>query len=259
MMSNFSFGQSHASAKHIFHRYLGQYLLRQTTFHLTSEAEAEETLGLTAERFVLPNIIQLRDDFFGEGSQQATKPAAGAPFTLLFLSRIHPKKNLENLLSALATLNADFRFLIAGMAEEQSYLKQLQDFANEKGLGEKVVWLGTVHGARKFEYYSAAHLFVLPSFNENFANVVIEALSCGTPVLISGEVGLSSYVRENKLGWVCNTSVEDIREKLALILGAGEELSTIRQKAPAIIRRDYSPAALARQYVAAYEKYAAVR
>jgi glycosyltransferase involved in cell wall biosynthesis len=259
MMSNFSFGQRHVSAKHIFHRYLGQYLLQQTTFHLTSDAEAEETLGLAPERFVLPNIIQLRDDFIGEGSHQVPSPAEAAPFTLLFLSRIHPKKNLENLLSALAMLDADFRFLIAGMAEEQSYLKQLQAFAKEKGLGEKVVWLGTVHGARKFEYYSAANLFVLPSFNENFANVVIEALSCGTPVLISGEVGLSSYVRENKLGWVCNTSVEDIRDKLASIFEAGEERRAIRHKAPFIIRRDYSPAALARQYVAAYEKYAPAR
>jgi len=50
--------------------------------------------------------------------------------------------------------------------------------------------------------YSAANLFLLPSRHENFGNVVVEALACGCPVVISDKVGLHDEVSDGGVGWV---------------------------------------------------------
>ena len=69
-----------------------------------------------------------------------------------------------------------------------------------------IQWLGWQDREEKFVTLMQADLFVLTSYNENFANAVIEALHAGTPVLISGEVGVSSFVKKHDLGWICETT-----------------------------------------------------
>jgi glycosyltransferase involved in cell wall biosynthesis len=97
-------------------------------------------------------------------------------------------------------------------------------------------------------------LFVLPSHNENFANVVIEALSAGTPVMVSNMVGLHQYVADKKLGWVCSTSVEDISEKLRLIFSEKTKLEKMSQLAKATVGEDFSSEKLTNKYIAQYQK-----
>jgi glycosyltransferase involved in cell wall biosynthesis len=83
--------------------------------------------------------------------------------------------------------------------------------------------------------------------------VVIEALSAGTAVLVSEAVGLASYVKTNELGWACGTSAEEISTKLHEVYFSEEKLAAIRQSAPAIIRRDFSPAVLTEKYLQYYK------
>lgn len=253
MLSDFSFEKKHASLKALFHRTVGRFLLRKTCLHLTSEAEKAEVASIGADSFILPNFIQLAPDAQSPIPDSSASPAGGqAPFTLLFLSRIHPKKNLENLFEALTRVDFDFLFQIAGMGEE-SYIRKLKERTSSMELKDKVQWLGPLHGKEKFERYVAADLFVLPSINENFANVVIEVLSEGTPVLVSEGVGLANYVKENGLGWVCDTAPEDIARMLTTIHSRPEKLGAIRQAAPDIIRQDFSPETLTQRYIKAYQ------
>ncbi|MEK7257284.1 MAG: glycosyltransferase [Bacteroidota bacterium] len=246
MLSDFTFEKNHSSAKGIFHRTVGKFLLRNTRLHLTSEAEKQESTGIGASSFVLPNFIQTANG-------QALRAPENEVFTLFFLSRIHPKKNLENLLEALSQVTFDFRFQVAGMGES-AYLDDLKKLAVEKGLAEKIEWLGELHGEEKFRRYAAADLFVLPSFNENFANVVIEALSAGTPVLVSEEVGLANYVKDNELGWICKTGAGEIAEALTAVFEQKNKSQEIRRKAPGIIEQDFSPKALTEKYVLEYQR-----
>jgi len=252
MLSNFSMGRGGFSPRNVFHQTAGKFLLRKARLHATSDAELGEMAGLGKDSFVLPNFIQVMEDTPSNlRGQNGVNEKTSGPFTIIFLSRIHQKKNLEGAVEALAQVNFDFRFLVAGTGEA-AYLQQLRELAAEKGIGEKVQWAGSLHGEEKFRFYAGADLFVLPSFNENFANVVIEVLSTGTPVLVSGEVGLSTYVKENDLGWVCGTSPAEIAGKLEEIFSATTKRTAIREKAPGIIRKDFSPPALTRQYLAQY-------
>ena len=91
------------------------------------------------------------------------------------------------------------------------------------------------------------------SHNENFANVVIESLAVGTPVLVSQYVGLSDYVLEKKLGWVCDTTVESLRDILTESYHQKTERRAINERSPHQIRQDFDPSVLAQRYVKMYE------
>lgn len=250
MLSGFTFEKNSSSGKAIFHRTVGKFLLQKTRLHLTAEAEQQEAAHIGAESFVLPNFIQTAG---AVGSPQPSALRHQSPFTIIFLSRIHPKKNLEGLMEALSKVDFDFMLKIAGMGE-QAYIEKLKKWAVEKGIGEKIEWAGELFNEEKISFYADADLFVLPSFNENFANVVIEVLSTGTPVLISEEVGLAKYVKDKGLGWTCSTEATDIASQLEAIFHQKDNLASIRQKAPAIIENDFSPKALTEKYVKEYQK-----
>ncbi len=248
MLSDFTFEKNHSSLKGIFHNTIGKFLLNKTRLHLTAEAEQKECESIGTDNFVLPNYIQLNSAKFK--IQNLNKKET---FNILFLSRIHVKKNIENLFRALETINFDFQLNVAGMGEE-NYLSGLKKLANKLGIANKIKWLGEVHGKEKFEVYSNADLLVLPSFNENFANVVIESLSTGTPVMVSEHVGLADYVEQNNLGWICGTDAENIRKYLEIIFADKNRLEEIGKKAVEITQQDFSPTELTKRYIVQYKR-----
>lgn len=251
-LSSFSFEKSNAGGKAIFHKYIGKFLLGKTVFHVTADAEKEEGKAINSDVFVLPNFIQLAGyDEIKSKEMPVTLSADRQVITLLFLSRIHPKKNLEGLIGALSKVDFDFKLKIAGRGEA-TYIDGLKKLAAEKNISEKIEWLGEVLGEKKFEVYANADLFVLPSHNENFANVVIESLSAGTPVMVSDMVGLHEYVSEKKLGWVCSTDTENISETLNSIFSKKEKLAEKSQKVAGVVREDFSPKKLVDKYIGKY-------
>jgi glycosyltransferase involved in cell wall biosynthesis len=95
---------------------------------------------------------------------------------------------------------------------------------------------------------------VLPSYDENFGNVVIESLSVGTAVLISKNVGLFNYVEEQQLGWACDNNAASFRTMLESIEQDRDSLAKIRQQAPAIIRKDFDEENLRKRYLEMYQQ-----
>ena len=246
MLSDFSFNKNHGLIKNYFHRFIGAFLLRQTKMHLTSPAEREQLGGLNENNFVLPNFIKTAPKPILEKTDENN-------FTLVFLSRIHPKKNIENLIDALSELKNNILLQIIGSGENE-YINILKKKAEEKNVADKIEWVGKVHGEKKFDYLANADLFVLPSHNENFALVVAESLSAGTPVLVSENVGLADYVKENKLGWVCQAHTKSIVMAIKSAKANKEQRAIIRKKAPAIIHKDFASSSLSHKYIGQYKK-----
>lgn len=169
--------------------------------HFTSEAERQEAaaLGLASPGFVLPLGVDPQRPL-----ERSDSP--GAAITFLFLSRLHPKKQLEVLLEALALLQAHrpqapWRLQIAGEGDP-AYLRQLQAQADRLGIAQRCQWLGFVAGAPKKELLAAADWFVLPSASENFGIAAAEALAAGTPVILSPGVAVAAAVAEAGAGVV---------------------------------------------------------
>ena len=119
---------------------------------------------------------------------------------VLFLSRIHPKKGLINLLTAWSkTKNNKWKLKIAGPGET-NYLKKIKDKIKSLKIENSVEYIGELNDKRKYKEYEKADLFVLPSFSENFGIVVPEALSSGLPVITTKQTPWHDLNKKN-CGW----------------------------------------------------------
>lgn len=131
---------------------------------------------------VIPNGVDCPPTVPDRSARDAPQPR-----TLLFLSRIHPKKNLPALLDAWASLAsdpgfADWTLWIAG-PDELNHRAELAAQVARLRLDHCVRLEGPVPEARKAAAFAAADLFVLPSFSENFGIVIAEALAAGVPAV----------------------------------------------------------------------------
>lgn len=247
MLSRYIFNSGSSKIKKLIHRTFGRNLLAKTYFHATAQAEYTECIELIPgwKGFVLPNIISLPNIAIQHNQNGA--------FTLIFLSRIHPKKGLEILIQALSKVNFDIVLKIAGNGDDD-YINSLKRLASEAGVANKIEWLGWLDRNQKFIELMNADLFTLISLNENFANVVVESLHMGTAVLVSEDVALSSFVKEQDMGWVCSLKTESVVEQLKEAHSQVMKLKSIRKRGREIIEQSFSEQRLIEAYVENYEK-----
>jgi glycosyltransferase involved in cell wall biosynthesis len=168
--------------------------------HVTSDIERAEVKAL---RLRLPDVFCVPNGVDGPQTHPALSDgpfsAVKRPYAL-FLSRINWKKGLDRLLEAWQAV-PDLALIIAGN-DEEGYRDKLEELARKYGVRDRIHFLGPVSEEHKWSLYENAELFVLPSYAENFGNVVAEAMIMGCPVVITPEVGLSPLVRECGAGIV---------------------------------------------------------
>ena len=111
---------------------------------------------------------------------------------ILYVSNIaRYKKQLEVvkayhiLRSRIAETGKSVRLLLAGIMVEPSYYREVLALADRLGIRDEVAYLGQVPQDHLPHLYSAASVFVFASISENCPNVLIEALSCGAPIVSS--------------------------------------------------------------------------
>ena len=236
--------------KPIFHRFIGEKLLKKTFLHATSEQERRECLSLIPDwqNTNLPNLLDIPSNKTQNNSTVET-----SHIRLLFLSRIHQKKGLELLFEALADVPFSWSLSIGGDGETE-YIEQLKNQTKTLNIDDKIHWLGWVDVDNRGAVFQAADLFVLPSHNENFANVVVESLAAGTPVLVSQYVGLSDYVLTKNMGWVCDTTLQSLREKLTEATTQNTKRHQIARYCGEQVRQDFDPSVLVKRYIDMYQK-----
>ncbi|MVN92770.1 XrtY-associated glycosyltransferase XYAG1 [Mucilaginibacter aquatilis] len=247
MFSNYILETNNSGKKRWIHKLLGRKLLEYSWLHVSTQLEWEESKAIIPswKGAVIPNLVKLSDKRYPRVKNDI--------FTVAFLSRVDPKKGLDVLIKALSKVDFDYHLKIAGSGEEE-YLNSLKELAKECGNADKLEWVGWKSGEDKFEYLSGVDLFALTSHSENFAIVVIESLSVGTPVMISKNVGLYNYVQSNNLGWVTSMDIQEIASQLNTIVQSKEKLERINTQVPEIIHHEYNGQVLANQYLDLYQK-----
>ncbi len=139
---------------------------------------------------------------------------------ILFLSRIHERKGADVLTEAFYQLKNNLhniKLVIAG--PDHGYLNNLKLIVKKYGLEDDVLFTGSLHGTDKLEVYVDADVFVLPSKDkyESFGNVVLEAMACGTPVVITNNCGVSEWI-PNTFGYVVESDVNSLSDAMLKIL-----------------------------------------
>jgi glycosyltransferase involved in cell wall biosynthesis len=152
-----------------------------------------------------------------------------APY-LLFVGTIEPRKNLVRLVQAfsdLSVVSPESTLIIAGMKGWQ--YEDLFALVKQRGLEEKVRFLGFIDEAEKPFLIKGAQVFVYPSLYEGFGIPVLEALSCGTPTLTSN-ISAMPEVAGDAAVLVDPKNLDDIRRGLQLLMTDASLRATLAQR-----------------------------
>lgn len=126
---------------------------------------------------------------------------------ILFVGRISPVKNLEQLISAFAIAGIAGTVLILAGPAEPAYQARLRSQVAALRQGERVLFCGPLFGSEMLAALKTAELFVLPSLMESYGNSAAEAVAAGVPVLLTDTCGVAPIIHR--------------RAGLAVPLGAG--------------------------------------
>lgn len=125
---------------------------------------------------------------------------------LISVGGLVPRKGFHRVIAVLPKLQIaypDLRFLIVGgPSPEGNNLPQLERQVDELGLKDYVTFLGPVQPDQLPALLSVADVFVLATSNEGWANVFLEAMACGLPVVTTDVGGNREVVKDDSLGFI---------------------------------------------------------
>jgi len=162
-----------------------------------SDAERRQLAGIgvpEARVSLVPNPIDL-DEFDAPPARGAFRAAHGlgdAP-VVLYLGKLTPRKRLDLLVAAFAALDrAEARLVIAG--NDMGSGAAARAGAAALGIGARTRFTGLLRGRDRLAALADANVVVYPSRHEIFGLVPLEALLCGTPVVVAGDSGCGEVV-----------------------------------------------------------------
>jgi glycosyltransferase involved in cell wall biosynthesis len=146
-----------------------------------SGKQARDFYGLTRAPLVVPELIDLPE----WRRLLAIYPADSPRFTVLFVGRMYRRKRIEILLRAAAQLRERIRRLEVRLVGNGPCAPALHALSRQLKLDSVVTWLGDISRPALAEEYNRAHVFCLPSVQEGFGIVLLEAMAAGTAVVAS--------------------------------------------------------------------------
>lgn len=142
-------------------------------------------------------------------------PIARGDRLLLSVGALIERKGQGLVIRAMSDI-PDSRLLLVGRGDDQASLSRL---AHEVGVADRVHFLGSLDPTALPPLYSAADAMVLPSASEGLANAWIEALACGTPLVITDAGGAREVVRSADAGVIVSRSAQAIAEGIRKVTG----------------------------------------
>jgi glycosyltransferase involved in cell wall biosynthesis len=172
----------------------------------------------------------------------------------LYLSRIHPKKGVDLLLRAYATVcrsrahSPPPKLVVAGPGLETAYGRNMHHLASEICPPGTVCWPGMLAGDAKWGALYRCEASILPSHQENFGISVVEALACGRPVLVSNQINIWREIETDGAAIVQPDSIEGTVRLLSDWLNLSPAARTaMADQARPCFRRHFSIEVVARQ------------
>jgi len=138
---------------------------------------------------------------------------------ILYVGALSKRKNVHLIIEALKFLSKKYHLAIVGRGDER-YQKYLKELVQKFGLDDRIKFVGYVEYLKLPSYYQNADLFVLPSSYEGLPKVILEALSCGVPVLASG----FKMDKISGLRFLKTLDVENLATEIKKIIEGGEKV-----------------------------------
>lgn len=251
MLEPWSLSQSRIKKILALKLYQHKDLTLSSCIHATAKSEAENirALGYNNPIAIIPNGINLEEFPIYKKKSNAKKK-------LLFLSRIHKKKGIENLISCWSeldnSLTKNWKVEIVGNGDAR-YIKQLEELIRTLKIEKSIKITGPVYGESKKNKYRQADLFVLPTFSENFGIVIAEALASCVPVITTKGAPWEELITYNCGDWI-DIGKQPLQESLTkMLLKPDIELIQMGEKGRELIEKKYSIQSVATKINLVYE------
>lgn len=224
--------QAHGSIPRIGKRF--RKWLYDVTFGYTILQDASKVIALTrteAQQYrgmnvpeekiaIIPNGIDLSEyaDLPPKGSFKKKFNIDDKEKIVLYLGRIHKIKGIDILVKAFANVVErldEVRLVVVG--PDDGYLVELEALVKALKIEDYALISGPLYGRDKLEAYVDADVYVLPSRYETFPMSVLEALACGTPVILTENCGIAEFFK-NKVGLVVQPNPSRLYDALLKLL-----------------------------------------
>jgi len=170
--------------------------------------------GVDAERFNPLNKEKYRTEI------RKRHNLSDNDFVILYVGSGFKRKGVSYLIEAVASLGNDsinksrIKLLIVGKDRLWPYKR----LAAKAGIDKNIIFVDYASETEK--YYAASDIFALPTFFDPFANVTLEAMASGIPVITTRKNGASEIIEDGKDGFVINSPLEidTLAEKIRVLL-----------------------------------------
>lgn len=171
---------------------------------------------------------------------------------ILFLGRLVPEKGLRYLAEAYKKLKTDKKLVIAGGgSDSNAFAKELEQACED--IKDRVIFTGFIQGQVLDELYSNCYIYVLPSDLEGMPLSLLEAMSYGNCCVVS-DIDECAKVVDDKAVIFRKSSVEDLKEKLKLLLDDEALVQKYKDEAADYICRKYGWDRVVEKTVKVYRK-----
>jgi len=229
------------------------------------EAHNIQRLGYHGPITIIPNGVDVPelDDDVDSSEAEAYWPHLKNRPVVLFMSRLSPEKGLDLLIPLWAELvrtppYRDAILVIAG-PDYRGYRKTVEAMIERHNLSPSVILPGMVSDRRKVALLRRADVFVLPSYSENFAIAVAEAMAHGTPVITTTSTPWEQVQKVHAGRWVAPVASElsqALREMLNL---SQSQRATMGRNGMCLVRENYTWDIVARKFLRVCECILAAR
>ncbi|MCQ2135647.1 MAG: glycosyltransferase family 4 protein, partial [Bacteroidales bacterium] len=163
---------------------------------------------------------------------------------ILFLSNLYKAKGVLTLLDACKILKdkgVSFICDMVGDSTRQINAQRLEKEICARGLSENINYHGALYDAQKHQMLSQADIFTLPTHNEAFPLVVIEAMMHSLPIVASEVGGIADMVREGLNGWTVKAAdAQALADKLEILIKDADLRSRMGEASRKIYQNDYT-------------------
>ena len=183
-----------------------------------------------------------------------SEPMVGE-FNLGTVGRIHPMKDIETIIKGFEIFNNKYRNCYLHIVGNGSmeYISRLSQMVSNRGLQDKIIFHGLMPYGEIFQFLSRIDLFVLASKSEGIANVVLEALACGLPVIATNVGDIPIHLEEGR-GFLFNKGeYRKLSELIEIVYLNREEPHEIRNNRKNYVRDKHSFSSLRKKYLEFFE------
>jgi glycosyltransferase involved in cell wall biosynthesis len=226
-------------------------LNRAEFLHFLTEDEQRlaAILGLTPPGRVIPNGIFL-EPRPARGAFRNARTQLGEHPYVMFLGRLHYSKGLDYLANAFARVSRqrpDVRLVVAGpdVGERAAF----ESLIGQLDIADRVLLTGPLYGREKLEALVDCDCFCLPSRSEGFSMVIIEAMACGAPVVISENC---HFPQAAEAGIVTVLDADKIAQSILTILNEPEKSRRMGESGSALVEARFTWPRIAGQMLEAY-------